>query len=180
MPTTLKLKNSVTTTAVPASLVQGEAAVNIIDKKVWIGNAASSPVQIVGPGSDDLAVADGGTGASTAANARTNLLAVGFTATTGSAILPSGTTGQRDASPVAGFIRFNSTTGTFEGYTTAWGSIGGGATGAGGDAVFQENSPTVTTSYTLSTGKNAMSVGPITINAGATVTVPSGARWVVL
>jgi len=38
----------------------------------------------------------------------------------------------------------------------------------------------VTTSYTLSTGKNAMSVGPITINGGATVTVPSGARWVVL
>ena len=180
MPTTLKLKNSVTTTAVPSTLVQGEVAVNITDKKVWIGNAATSPVQIVGPGSDDLAVADGGTGSSTASGARANLLAVGYTATTGSAILPSGTTGQRDGSPAAGYIRFNSTTGTFEGYTTAWGSIGGGATGAGGDAVFQENSPTVTTSYTLSTGKNAMSVGPITINAGATVTVPSGARWVVL
>jgi len=73
MATTVKLKNSVTTTAAPSSLVQGEVAVNITDKKVWVGNAASGVVQIVGPGSTDLAVADGGTGASTAADARTNL-----------------------------------------------------------------------------------------------------------
>ena len=132
-------------------------------------------------GITDLAVADGGTGASTAANARTNLLAVGFTATTGSATIPSGTTGQRDASPSSGFFRFNSTVGKFEGYNgTAWGSVGGGATGAGGDEVFVENGTTVTTSYTLTTNKNAVSVGAITINSGATVTVPSGARWVVL
>jgi len=58
--------------------------------------------------------------------------------------------------------------------------IGGGATGGGGDEVFVENGVTVTTNYTLSTGKNASSVGPITINAGITVTVPSGQRWVVL
>lgn len=57
---------------------------------------------------------------------------------------------------------------------------GGGATGGGSDQVFNENSTTITTSYTLSTGKSAMSVGPITINNGATVTVPSTARWVVL
>ena len=56
----------------------------------------------------------------------------------------------------------------------------GGATGAGGDTVFQENQLIVTTSYTLSTGKSAMSVGPITINASVAVTVPSGYRWVVL
>jgi hypothetical protein len=132
-------------------------------------------------GITDLAVADGGTGASTAANARTNLLAVGFTATTGSATIPSGTTGQRDASPSSGFFRFNSTVGKFEGYNgTAWGSVGGGATGAGGDEVFVENGTTVTTSYTLTANKNAMAVGAITINSGVTVTIPSGARWVVL
>jgi hypothetical protein len=73
MPTTVKLKNSVTSTNVPSSLVQGEVAINVTDKKVWVGNAASGVVQIVGPGSTDLAVADGGTGASTAADARTNL-----------------------------------------------------------------------------------------------------------
>ena len=50
MATTIKLKNSVTTTAAPSSLSQGEAAVNVTDKKVWVGNAASSPVQILGAG----------------------------------------------------------------------------------------------------------------------------------
>jgi len=61
-----------------------------------------------------------------------------------------------------------------------WAQIGGGATGAGGDQIFVENGVTVTANYTLSTNKNAMSVGPITINSGVTVTVPSGQRWVVL
>ena len=50
MATILKTKNSVTTTVVPTTLAQGELAVNITDKKMWVGNAASSPVQIVGAG----------------------------------------------------------------------------------------------------------------------------------
>lgn len=58
------------------------------------------------------------------------------------------------------------------------------ATGAGGGAVangvIYENSTSITSSYTLTAGKNAMSVGPISIAAGASVTVPSGQRWVVL
>jgi hypothetical protein len=101
------------------------------------------------------------------------------TSATDALVLPSGTTGQRGAS-TAGKIRYNSTTSSFEGYGTAWGSIGGGATGGGGDQVFQENSLIVTTSYTLSTGKSAMSKGPITINAGATVQIPSGYSWLIL
>lgn len=56
----------------------------------------------------------------------------------------------------------------------------GGASGAGGDAVFYENDQTVTTSYTISTNSNAMSTGPITIDSGATVTIPSGSNWVIL
>jgi hypothetical protein len=43
-----------------------------------------------------------------------------------------------------------------------------------------ENTKTVTASYTITAGACAMSVGPITLNAGVTVTIPSGARWVVL
>jgi len=50
MATTIKLKNSVTTTATPTTLVQGEVATNITDKKLWVGNAASSPVQLIGTG----------------------------------------------------------------------------------------------------------------------------------
>jgi len=92
-----------------------------------------------------------------------------------------GTTGQRPASPKQGAIRYNTTTSQYEGYDgTAWGQLGGGASGGGGDEVFVENSLIVTTNYTLPTGKNASSVGPITVNSGITVTIPSGQRWVVL
>lgn len=49
------------------------------------------------------------------------------TSSTGAAVLPSGTTAQRDGSPAAGYIRFNSTTTGFEGYDgSSWGAIGGG------------------------------------------------------
>ena len=57
---------------------------------------------------------------------------------------------------------------------------GGGATGGGSDQVFIENDQTVTTNYTISTNKNAVSAGTLTVNSGVTVTVPSGARWVVV
>ena len=57
---------------------------------------------------------------------------------------------------------------------------GAGATGAGGDEVFVENSRTVTTSYSITAGKSAVCVGPLTINNGVTVTVPSGERLVIL
>jgi hypothetical protein len=99
---------------------------------------------------------------------------------TGTITVPVGTTGQRPT-PTAGMIRYNTTEASFEGYAAGqWGSIGGGATGAGGDQVFYENELTVTTSYTLTTARNAMSTGPITIDSGVTVTVPTGQRWVIL
>ena len=51
---------------------------------------------------------------------------VSKTAPTGSGVLPAGTTGERDGSPVAGYMRFNSTDGSFEGYDgSAWGEIRG-------------------------------------------------------
>jgi hypothetical protein len=45
---------------------------------------------------------------------------------------------------------------------------------------FHENAGTVSVSYTIASGNNAMSVGPITVNSGVVVTVSSGQRWVVL
>ena len=101
--------------------------------------------------------------------------------TTAALELPDGTTGQRPGSPVAGMIRYNTTLSTFEGYKAgAWGAIGGGATGGGSDDVFYENGQTVTTNYTLSTNKNAVTAGPVTVNSGVTVTIPSGSSWVVV
>lgn len=103
------------------------------------------------------------------------------TSDTGSAKIPVGAEAQRDGSPAAGFFRFNSDVSKFEGYNgTAWGSVGGGATGGGTDEVFIENGQTVTSNYTISTNKNALSAGPITVNSSVTVTIPSGSNWVIL
>ncbi len=96
---------------------------------------------------------------------------------TGAMSVPNGTTGQRP-SPSAGMIRFNSTTQTFEGYNgSSWGAIGGGALGSGGNYIFYENDTTVTQSYTITTGKNAVTAGPVTIADGVTVTIPDGSSW---
>ena len=54
------------------------------------------------------------------------------------------------------------------------------AVGGGSDQWALEHDNTVTTSYTIGTGKNVISAGPLTVNSGATVTVPSGSSWVVV
>ena len=54
------------------------------------------------------------------------------------------------------------------------------AVGGGSDEIFWINDQTVTTSYSISSNKNAMSAGPITIDSSATVTVPSSSSWVVV
>lgn len=100
---------------------------------------------------------------------------------TGFIAIPAGTTAQRPSSPNQGEIRFNTDYNIFEGYYgTEWSQLGGGATGGGNDQVFVENSRIVTTNYALPALKSAESVGPITINSGVTVTIPSDQRWVVL
>ena len=43
-----------------------------------------------------------------------------------------------------------------------------------------ENSATISVSSTINAGNNAVSSGPVTINSGITVVVPSGSRWVVV
>ena len=106
---------------------------------------------------------------------------VSKTASTGSAVMPSGTTGERDGSPSAGYMRFNSTLSKFEGYNgSAWSSVGGGATGGGSDAVFIENGQTVTTDYTITSGNNAGTFGPVSVASGVTVTIPSGSVWTIV
>lgn len=95
---------------------------------------------------------------------------------TGALKIPVGTTGQQP-SPLTGMLRFNSSTVQFEGYDgSAWGGIGG----AQADGCIYENNVVISSNYTFSTGKNGMSVGPIQIDPGVSVTVPGGQRWVVL
>jgi hypothetical protein len=143
---------------------------------------------------------------------------------TGALQISKGTTAERPTG-VTGKLRFNTTTGEFEGYTgAAWASVGGSAivndtstatniyplmaSATSGTAAtvntsnakllykpstgeFQStvlvasngivvNSATIATNYTIATGNNAMSAGPVTINTSITVTVSSGSRWAVV
>jgi len=59
-------------------------------------------------------------------------------------------------------------------------SGGAGAQGGGDDEVFYENDQTITTDYTIVAAKNAMTTGPIAVDTGVTLTIETGARWVVL
>lgn len=110
-------------------------------------------------------------------------LPIAIDSTGQSMIPPIGTTGERPATAVAGMFRYNTTTTAFEGYNgTAWGSIGagGGATGGSGNAVFYQNDQAVTVSYSIPVGQNAGTFGPVTVNSGITVTIPSGSTWTVV
>ena len=69
----------------------------------------------------------------------------------------------------------SSTVLSWNGSAFAWASAGGAQAGG----VIYENSLIISSNYTLTAGQNGMSVGPITINSGASVTVPSGQRWIV-
>jgi hypothetical protein len=109
---------------------------------------------------------------------------IGTGATSGVRV-PVGASGDRPAANTAnvGMIRFNSTIGMFEGYTgNEWVEFSRqvSAVGGGTNKVFQENETLITEDYTITAGKSAMSVGPITMAAGVTITIPAGKRWVIL
>jgi hypothetical protein len=87
--------------------------------------------------------------------------------------------------PESGNLWFDSSTGvTYIYYDSYWVEVGSSSvtspTGAGSDKVFYENDQTITTNYTISTNKNAMTAGPITIAGGVTVTVPANSTWTVV
>ena len=62
--------------------------------------------------------------------------------------VPVGTTGERPGSAAAGYFRYNSSLAQFEGYTDAWGAIGGGGTNTFTHDVFTCNGST--TAFALS------------------------------
>ena len=57
---------------------------------------------------------------------------------------------------------------------------GGGAVGTGTDRIFCESDQTVTQSYTVSAGKNAMAAGPLAVAANQTITIPSGSELTIV
>ena len=93
----------------------------------------------------------------------------GGTYTAGTFILP----GQ------SALCAWDSTAGTGGDFVKVAGG-GGGATGGGTNQIFFENGQTISVNYTITSGKNAGTFGPVTINSGITVTVPTGSVWTVV
>jgi len=102
------------------------------------------------------------------------------TSATGSAKLPAGTSTQRDSglgTAHKGYMRFNTTDDSAEIWDGSnWSAVGGGNST---DQALYEHSHTISSNYSITTGNNAITAGPVTINTGVTVTVPSGSTWVV-
>ena len=63
---------------------------------------------------------------------------------------PTGTTAQRPSSPAAGMLRYNTTDGQFEGYTTEWGAIAGSGGGASNITRTSFSGDDSTTQFSLS------------------------------
>jgi hypothetical protein len=90
--------------------------------------------------------------------------------------IPVGTIAQRPTG-ATGYIRYNTDYSQFEGYAgSGWGGLGG----AQANGVIYENSQTIIANYTMTTNKNGMSAGPITVDTGVTVTIPTGSNWVIV
>ena len=64
--------------------------------------------------------------------------------------------------------------------TGVFGAAGSGNTAVQLNSAIVESSNTIYSSYTLTTGRNGYSVGPVTILTGKAITVPTGQKWVVL
>jgi hypothetical protein len=119
---------------------------------------------------------------------------------TGTVAILNGGTGQTTASAAFNALNPMTTTGDilYEASPTTAARLGIGSTGqvltvAGGLPSWAaapssnitalglyENSATISANYTIGTGNNAMSAGPITVSTGFTVTVPTGSTWVIV
>lgn len=170
------------TDAVNMSQMTTQLAANIVSLNAIAASASGSATVATTKASESSssATASAASAAAAAASALSinpaNL--VQQDSSTGAAYLPTGTTAQRPVSPSSGYARFNTTLALTEIWNgSVWAPIGSGATGAVGNSAFYENDQTITGSYTLSANKNAMSAGPIVINSGVVVTVPTGATW---
>lgn len=98
---------------------------------------------------------------------------------TGAVKVPVGTTAQQPT-PSTGMLRYNSTTGKFEGYhASSWKSVGGGPS-LGTDSVIRTNAQTISEDITFAGTENGSTVGPVTIASTYTVTVTSGSTWVII
>jgi len=183
--TTQATNSASSATAAAASAAAAAASADNFDD-VYLGAKSSDPTvdndgdaltagdMYFNTGNNRMRVYSGSAWADVAIDSST---VVTKTSATGSGALPAGTTGQRDGSPSAGFIRFNTTDTSAEIYDgSAWSPVGGGNTT---DEGLYEHAHTIAANYSITSGNNALTAGPITINSGVSVTIPTGSTWVI-
>ncbi len=123
---------------------------------------------------------DNSINADTATNANNINVADESADTTCFPVFTTDATGNQPPKTNGTTLKYNASNGLFS--STAFAGDGSALTdiNAARDGVFYENNTNVTQDYTITSGKNAMSAGPITIDTGVTVTVPTGSEWTVV
>lgn len=130
------------------------AAISASDIPTLNQNTTGTAANVTGT----VAVANGGTGLTTL--------------TANNVILGNGTSAVQFVAPgTTGNVLISNGTTWVSGTVTTGGAI---------NNIFYENNQTVTADYTITSSKNAMSAGDITIASGVTVTIPSGSKWTVV
>ena len=190
MGTTIAIGTPGDNTVTSAKIVNGSILGQDLATNVDLGDSqkirfgTGNDLEIYHDGSHSRIV-DGGTGG---LKIQTNALAIDNVAGTetmaaftedGSVQLRHNNSTKFETSSAGATVTGTLTATAFSGDGSALTGISAGATGGGSDQVFVETGQTVTTSYTLSSNKNAVTISP-QINSGVTITVPSGATLVIL
>jgi len=167
-------------------LVGGATGLDLDDNiKIRLGN--SQDFQLYHDGNNSL-IQDSGTGH---VQVRSGTFTVGnATLSKTSAVFNSGAGQQLNFNNNQKFITTNTgvvisgicTATSFEGDGSNLSNLPAGAPvgGASTNTVFFENDKLVEVGYQITSTKNAMSAGPVSISAGIAVTVPSGCSWTIV
>ena len=162
-------------------LIKRASLTGLVKATSGVASAATAGTDYVAPGG-----ALGTPSSGTLTNATGLPLSTGVTGTLAVANGGTGQTSFTDGQLLIGNSTGNTltkatlTAGTNITITNAAGAITIAASGGGGSTTILENEQTIASDYTISSAKNGLSVGPVTVNTGIAVTVGTGQKWLVL
>ena len=163
-------------------LIKRASLTGLVKATSGVASAATAGTDYVAPGG-----ALGTPSSGTLTNATGLPLSTGVTGTLAVANGGTGQTTYTDGQLLIGNSTGNTltkatlTAGTNITITNAAGAITIAASGGGGgSSTILENEQVIAADYTISSAKNGLSVGPVTVNTGVAVTVGTGQKWLVL